>query len=244
MCIGTVHYCCHRNVMHRVSYRQAQLFGMPCLICSGSCILILFWKGIVNTVWRRDRRREGKEEMEEQERKRRLDPPVGFSYNLFSNLYFVHWHVVWIDDIHTFCYVLSRAHDYILSPSVTRRVLVSRKEADGAFQRRCWYSLCGDNKDFISDGIDAHRIWGQEFSIKHRINCTAFIPTGHISYHVDLADLDHLCFISLFSWRALHLQVLFFSVWQSNSMTSLSLSVFYFVFYAEEKTTLKKQINL
>lgn len=52
MCISTVHYCCHRNVMHSVSYRLTQLNGKPCLICSGSFILIL--KGIVNTVWRRE----------------------------------------------------------------------------------------------------------------------------------------------------------------------------------------------
>lgn len=38
------------------------LNGKPCLICSGSFILILFWKGIVNTVWRRDERgEEGRE---------------------------------------------------------------------------------------------------------------------------------------------------------------------------------------
>lgn len=27
MCISTVHYCCHRNVMHSVSYRLNQLNG-------------------------------------------------------------------------------------------------------------------------------------------------------------------------------------------------------------------------
>lgn len=60
MCISTVHYCCHRNVMHSVSYRLTQLNGVPCLICSGSFILILYWKGIVNTIWRRDERRMGR----------------------------------------------------------------------------------------------------------------------------------------------------------------------------------------
>ena len=60
MCISTVHYCCHRNVMHSVSYRLTQLNGIPCLICSGSFILILYWKGIVNTVWRRDESGEGR----------------------------------------------------------------------------------------------------------------------------------------------------------------------------------------
>lgn len=60
MCISTVHYCCHRNVMHSVSYRLTQLNGIPCLICSGSFILIVYWKGIVNTVWRRDKRRDGR----------------------------------------------------------------------------------------------------------------------------------------------------------------------------------------
>lgn len=50
MCISTVHYCCHRNVMHSVSYRLTQLNGIPCLICSGNLHLIL--KGIVNTVGR------------------------------------------------------------------------------------------------------------------------------------------------------------------------------------------------
>lgn len=59
MCISTVHYCCHRNVMHSVSYRLTQLNGTPCPICSGSLIFILFWKGIVNTVGRRDERRGG-----------------------------------------------------------------------------------------------------------------------------------------------------------------------------------------
>lgn len=38
------------------------LNGKPCLICSGSSILILFWKGVVNTVWRRDERGEGRRE--------------------------------------------------------------------------------------------------------------------------------------------------------------------------------------
>lgn len=42
------------------SYRLTQLNGVPCLICSGSFILILYWKGIVNTVWRRDERGEGR----------------------------------------------------------------------------------------------------------------------------------------------------------------------------------------
>lgn len=42
MCISTVHYCCHRNVMHSVSYRLTRLNGEPCPICSGSFILVLF----------------------------------------------------------------------------------------------------------------------------------------------------------------------------------------------------------
>lgn len=48
MCISTVHYCCHRNVMHSVSYKL-KLSWMEKkksrLKCSGSLIFILSWKG-------------------------------------------------------------------------------------------------------------------------------------------------------------------------------------------------------
>lgn len=77
MCISTVHYCCHRNVMHSVSYRPTQLNEVSRLICSGSFILIL--KGhckysmMEGSTERREERTTGRE------RKERLDPPFSSS---------------------------------------------------------------------------------------------------------------------------------------------------------------------
>lgn len=164
MCISTVHYCCHRNVMHSVSYRLTELNGRPCLICSGSFILILYWKGIVNTVWRRDEKREGRRGWKKK-RKRRLDPPFCsylhlsshpsfISLPLFSNVCSVHWQSVWISSyhIHTYSCIILQARCYIFCHSVTRSVFVSLIGSGGGrcFQRHwnCWYSLCGDKEEF------------------------------------------------------------------------------------------------
>lgn len=71
MCISTVHYCCHRNVMHSVSYRLTQLNGKPCLICSGSFIFILYWKGVCKYSgkgrWKEGRRERMKDDERQQE---------------------------------------------------------------------------------------------------------------------------------------------------------------------------------
>lgn len=66
MCISTVHYCCHRNVMHSVSYRLTQLNGIPCPICSGSFYPHLILKGHCkySVKERRKEEREGEEERE------------------------------------------------------------------------------------------------------------------------------------------------------------------------------------
>lgn len=60
-------------LMHSISYRLTQLNGLPCLICSGSFILILkgHCKYSMTEGWKEQREKRVKEE----ERKRRLDPP-------------------------------------------------------------------------------------------------------------------------------------------------------------------------
>lgn len=229
MCISTVHYCCHRNVMHSVSYRLTQLIGIPCLICSGSyphLILKGHCKYSMEARWKQ----RGKEGMKEHERKRRLDPPLCsvalsshpsfLSLPLFSNVCSVHWQSVWIDGyhIHTYSYIILRTHCYIFSHSVTLCVLVSLIGSGGGqwcFQRHwhCWYSLCGEKRKVLFEMIQ-YRQWsclGSGVFINHRMTCIAFIPTDHISSHSDFVNFLTLISISLFSWHTLHSQVLFFS---------------------------------
>lgn len=142
--------------------------------------------------------------MNEQERKRRLDPPLcsflrlsshppflSPSLPLFSNVCSVHWQSVWIDGyhIHTYSYIILRTRCYIFSHSVTLCVLVSLIGSGGGqwcLQRRwhCWYSLCGDKEKFY---LRWYRHWsylGSGVFINHRMDCIACIPTDHISAHM------------------------------------------------------------
>lgn len=189
MCISTVHYCCHRNVMHSVSYRLTQLIEIPCLICSGSFILILFWKGIVNTVWRRAERRGGKDEWT-REKKEAGSSSLLFSPPLFppslSSLppsLFSLMSVLSIGSqcesmvvIYTHTVALYYAHvaisSLILWPSVCLCRWLVQEEAGGAFRRRwhCWYSLCGDKEKFY---LRWYRHWSHSGSggfINHRMD--------------------------------------------------------------------------
>lgn len=158
MCISTVHYCCHRNVMHSVSYRLTQLNGKPCLICSGSFILIL--KGIVNTVWRREG---GGGEGTRGWKNNGAEggwilPSLLFSTSLpiipflslpLMSVLSISSQCELVAIIYTHCsYIILRTYCYILYHSVTLCVLVSLIGSGWGrwcFQRHwnCWYSLCG-----------------------------------------------------------------------------------------------------
>lgn len=193
MCISTVHYCCHRNVMHSVSYRLTQLNGIPCLICSGSFILILYWKGIVNTVWRSGEKRRGKERRKEQERKKEagsslllFSPPLfpsflSLSLSFFSsNVCSVHWqsnrwlsytHIHYIT--HTWLYLLS-----FCDPPCACVADRFGRRAGGAFKGT---EIVGihyvvTKKKFY---LRWYRHWSRLRSgvfMNHRMNCIAFIP--------------------------------------------------------------------
>lgn len=128
MCISTVHYCCHRNVMRSASYRLTQLNGKPCLICSGIFILIL--KGHCKYSMK-VRRRRGKERMTEQESRRRLDPPHLSSHHSFLSLTLMSGLSISsqcesVAIIYTsYSYIILRTYCYIFYQYVTLCVLVS-----------------------------------------------------------------------------------------------------------------------
>lgn len=192
MCISTVHYCCHRNVTHRVSCRLTQLIGIPCLICSGRFILILYWKGIVNTVWRRDERREGKEGMKEQERKWGLDPPFCsflhlsslcsfHTLPLFSHVCFCPLAVSvnrWLSYTHTSTYIILRTRYYIFSHSVTRCVLVSLMRRQTVLSKALTllvFAMWWQHRFYLRRYRHSSYL-GFGVFISHRMNCIAFIP--------------------------------------------------------------------
>lgn len=244
MCISTVHYCCHRNVMHSVSYRLTQLIEIPCLICSGSFILILFWKGIVNTVWRRAERRGGKDEWT-REKKEAGSSSLLFSPPLFSPSLsslppslFSLMSVLSIGSqcesmvvIYTHTVALYYAHvaisSLILWPSVCLCRWLVQGEAGGAFRRRwhCWYSLCGDKEKFY---LRWYRHWlhsGSGGFINHRMDCIAFIPTDHISSHMivfiyNTDQFTYHIYPCLFDTHYTH-KCYFLFCMPSNSITSI-----------------------
>lgn len=200
MCISTVHYCCHRNVMHSVSYRLTQLNGKPCLICSGSFILTLYWKGIVNTVWGRDERGEGRRGCKnKRERGGWILPSALFSHlsshpsflSLPSNVCSVHWQSVGIGGIiYSYSYIILRTHCYIFSHSVTLGVLALLIGSGGG--RRCFqrhrkllvFTMWWQRRSFIWDDMDTGDIWGSGVFIHHRMNCIAcYLYSSYLLSH-------------------------------------------------------------
>lgn len=201
MCISTVHYCCHRNVMRSASYRPTQLNGKSCLICvcSGIFILILFWKGIVNTVWR-GRRGRGKERMKEQESRRRLDPPHLSFHHSFLSLSLlclvcplavsVNWWLSYTQVAVTLYYAHTAISAINMWPSVCLYHWLVMDE--WCFQRHwdCWFSLCGDQEEFY---LRWNRHWSYlgsgVFINQKKENCIAFIPADHMSSCIDFVHL-------------------------------------------------------
>ncbi len=110
-----------------------QLNGIPCPICSESFILILYWKGIVNTVWRREKRGEGRRRGENKREKKKKE--AGSSLLLFSPPLFPSFLSLslspsfplmsvlsigsWTGGYHIPTYIILRTRRYIFSHSVT-----------------------------------------------------------------------------------------------------------------------------
>lgn len=163
MCISTVHYCCHRNVMHSVSYKLSQLNGKPCLICSGSFIFILYWKGVCKYSGEGRWKERRQERMKDNERQKEAGsspllftsprvPPLRLPLFSIMSVLSVGSQCESVAIIYTHTVTLYCTH-VAISSLILCAVFVSQVvsgEGRRCFgrHRNCWYSLCGDREKF------------------------------------------------------------------------------------------------
>lgn len=129
-----------------------------------------------------------------EERKRRLDPPFCsflhlshpsfLSLPLSSNVCSVHWQSVCesVAIIYTHTVTLYYAHVAISSLILSVCVIDRFRHRHWNY----WYWLCGDKEKFY---LKSYRHWsylrsGFFFLLIKEMDCIAFIPTDHISWHV------------------------------------------------------------